>query len=259
MKYSKITGLWHNLTHCLSTELGIAIVGGELSKANSVLTMNGISEKYQVSMNVVRESLKILFAKGLVTISPRSGITPTDPEYWNLFDSDVLTWALTSNSACGFLYELEQLRVALEPSAARLAAANFANGCDISPISTALRKVQSSTLGTQELLDAENEFHFAVLTASQNPYFISMHKCIYASNNLRFLLSIPNEYNLKIERGSYQEIFNAITTGDQSMAFTVAKEIAERFSCSVRELLSHNDSRNLKMILKSESYKAVAI
>lgn len=255
MNYLTATDPWLNLTYSLTNELGMAIVGGELMNPDSFFTMTEISKTYQVSLNVVREAMKILYAKGLLTINPRNGVAPTHQEKWNLFDPDVLEWALSSNSARVFFLELEELRMAIEPAAAGLAAANFTNTGDINLILNALEKMKGSKSGTQELLDAENDFYLAILTTSKNPYFVGMNKCIKASNNLRFSLKKQSEENLHADINSYQEIFNAIASGDQLLAFKKTMLLARKFARLMKDFLSNEGNHQLQIMLSSGSNK----
>ena len=51
-----------------------------------------MAARYEASRSVLREAIKVLNAKGLVTARPRAGTFVTPPSEWNLFDPDVLRW-----------------------------------------------------------------------------------------------------------------------------------------------------------------------
>ncbi|MGH8201061.1 MAG: FadR/GntR family transcriptional regulator [Steroidobacteraceae bacterium] len=53
-----------------------------------------LRERFHVSRTVLREVMKTLAAKGLVSPKTRVGTRVRDAVYWNYFDSDVLAWRL---------------------------------------------------------------------------------------------------------------------------------------------------------------------
>ena len=64
----------------------------------------------------------MLTAKGLLTARPRKGTTVQPPSRWNLFDPDVLRWLLERKFSLELLRQFSELRIAIEPEAAALAA-----------------------------------------------------------------------------------------------------------------------------------------
>ncbi|MGJ8498459.1 FadR/GntR family transcriptional regulator, partial [Glaesserella parasuis] len=68
------------------------------------------------------------------------------------------------------LRQFNQLRVAIEPEAAALAA-RFAGEEDLRGIDAGLARMIAAEQGHDEPLDADIAFHIAVLKASQNPFY----------------------------------------------------------------------------------------
>src|SRR3546814_14517324 len=64
----------------------------------------------------------MLTAKGLLSARPRQGTVIQPTSSWNLFDTDVLRWLLERQFSIELLKQFNQLRVAIEPEAAALAA-----------------------------------------------------------------------------------------------------------------------------------------
>lgn len=219
-----------NLTFELARKIGSAIVNGEYSKTIGFTSMTEIASKHKLSLNIVREAIKILYAKGLLSISQRSGITISPPEQWNLFDTDVLGWALNSNSALEFFSELSELRRAIEPEAARLAALQYNDRRKINTIYNALLRIKEAAIGSNALLEAESDFHTAILLASNNPYFMEMHKYIKISTTMRF--SFQNQSNITVEPNhrDYEIIFEAIATGNAAHAFQASSHLAKKIA-----------------------------
>src|SRR5215471_19476388 len=79
-------------------------------------------ERFQVSRTVMREVMKTLAAKGLVMSKTRVGTRVLDPVNWNFFDADVLAWRVRIGLDEQFRLSLTEVRRAIEPVAAGLAA-----------------------------------------------------------------------------------------------------------------------------------------
>jgi DNA-binding FadR family transcriptional regulator len=89
---------------------------------------------------------------------------------WNLFDTDVLRWLLERQFSVELLRQFSQLRIAIEPEAAALAA-QFATEADLRQISAGLARMEAAERGQDDTLDADIAFHVAVLRASGNPFY----------------------------------------------------------------------------------------
>jgi len=111
-----------NLTQQVADTIGNAIINGEYGEHNPVPSEAVLCEQLQVSRSAAREAVKSLAAKGLITSRARQGIRVLPESEWNLFDADVLRWMRDSNPSLELLREFTELRVAVEPEAAMLAA-----------------------------------------------------------------------------------------------------------------------------------------
>lgn len=78
--------------------LGEAIVGGRYAPGER-LHIDQFCDGYGVSRTVMREALRVLQAKGLVTAKPNVGTLVRPTDQWNLLDADVLRWRRSTNCA----------------------------------------------------------------------------------------------------------------------------------------------------------------
>jgi hypothetical protein len=74
-----------------------------------------------LSRTVVREAVKMLAAKGLVNTRPRRG-TIVPESHWNLADPDALDSLSHRKNVLPLILEFADVRMAIEPAAASLAA-----------------------------------------------------------------------------------------------------------------------------------------
>ena len=105
----------------LVTELGRRIAAGELDPSEP-LVPDEIGERFGVSRTVVRETLRVLQAKGMLRARQNVGTYIRPEQEWNLLDPDVMRWRLEGSNARRNMRDLVELRMAVEPQAAYLAA-----------------------------------------------------------------------------------------------------------------------------------------
>ncbi|HEX8301382.1 FadR/GntR family transcriptional regulator [Sphingomonas sp.] len=180
--------LGRNLTYGMLDSLGRAIVTGRYDE-EAFPTEAELAKQHGVSRSVTREAVKMLTAKGLLSARPRQGtvIQPTDS--WNLFDTDVLRWLLERQFSLELLRQFNQLRVAIEPEAAALAA-RFADEADLRSISLGLERMHAAERGLEDTLEADIAFHVAILRASGNPFYAQFRDVV--STALRTSIRFTN-------------------------------------------------------------------
>nr|WP_198683437.1 FadR/GntR family transcriptional regulator [Peristeroidobacter agariperforans] len=161
--------LGRNLTHGLLDALGRAIVTGQYDNG-AFPTEAELAKQHGVSRSVTREAVKMLTAKGLVSARPRQGTIVQPRSSWNLFDTDVLRWLLNRKFSLDLLRQFNQLRSAIEPEAAALAAL-LADDNELAAINAGLERMKAAETGGEQILEADIAFHVAVLKGSKNPFF----------------------------------------------------------------------------------------
>lgn len=184
------TVMGRNLTYGMLDMLGKAIVTGHYDD-RSFPTEAELAKQYDVSRSVVREAVKMLGAKGLLTARPRKGTTIQSTEYWNLFDIDVLRWLLDRKFSLKVLRQFSELREAIEPAAAALAAsAHDADG--LAAIVAGFARMEAAERDEDEPLEADIAFHIAILQASANPFYAQFRDVV--STALRTSIRFTNRF-----------------------------------------------------------------
>lgn len=165
----KSTQAGQNLTRATLDALGLAIVIGRYEN-RPFPTEAEIAKAHGVSRSVTREAVKMLTAKGLVSARPRKGTTVEPPSAWNLFDDDVLRWTLERKFSVDLMRHFNQLRIAIEPEAAALAA-RYHDAADLDLIWQGLARMKLAEVGRDDPLEADIAFHVAILRATKNPFY----------------------------------------------------------------------------------------
>lgn len=190
MNKMETIGAGRNLTYALLDALGKAVVTGHYD-AVAFPTEAEIAQQYAVSRSVTREAVKMLTAKGLLVARPRKGTTVQPPRHWNLFDTDVLRWMLERKFSLGLLRQFTELRLAIEPMAAAIAA-QTADAEGIAGIRTGYERMVAAEAGDDDALEADIAFHIAILEASANPFYAQFRDVV--STALRTSIRFTNRF-----------------------------------------------------------------
>src|SRR5450830_647519 len=95
------------------------IVSGELAPGDTLPPELPLSQQFGVSRTVLRESVKRLEEKGLVSVGQGRGTVVQPTRAWNMMDRVVLTALIAHDDSLGVLDELSTVRALLEAEMAR--------------------------------------------------------------------------------------------------------------------------------------------
>ena len=182
--------LGRNLTYGMLDAIGRAIVVGDYD-GSTFPTEAELAKQHGVSRSVTREAVKMLTAKGLLSARPRQGTTVQPTTSWNLFDTDVLRWLLERQFSIDLLRQFNELRVAIEPEAAALAA-RVATADDIERVNAGLKRMERAERGDDDALESDIAFHVAVLRASRNPFYAQFRDVVSTAlrTSIRFTIRV---------------------------------------------------------------------
>lgn len=168
--------------------LGEAIVLGRYAPGSSIPPEPALCEELGVSRTVVREAVKSLVAKGLLTTGPKVGTRVQPSEQWNWFDPDVVIWQSKAGLSRDFLRDLQELRRIVEPAAVRLAAER-ATAADIAGIETAYAGMKDAIENGGDYVKHDLLFHQGLLRACHNRMVVQMSKALGALLRTSFEIS----------------------------------------------------------------------
>lgn len=95
--------------------LGTRIVGGEWGEGDVVSKEADLVDELGVSRSVIRESFRILGAKGLIRSRTSDGTRVQPRDEWRLLDPDVMDWRIKAGDTERLLRDLLKVRLVLEP------------------------------------------------------------------------------------------------------------------------------------------------
>ncbi|MET8803300.1 FadR/GntR family transcriptional regulator [Streptomyces sp. NPDC004546] len=209
----------------LVQQLGQMIVSGDMG-ADRPLVPEEIGQRFEVSRTVVRESLRVLEAKGLVSARPNVGTRVRPVSDWNLLDPDIIEWRAFGPQRDDQRRELSELRWTIEPLAARLAAGHGRE--DVQQRLCDMVEIMSHAMAQGDALTysrADNEFHSLLIQIAGNRMLEHLSGIVSAALQVSggpvTGCDRPNEASL----AQHARIVDALGTGDGAAAETAMRQL----------------------------------
>ena len=228
----------HNLTYSIVHDLGIAVVTGTYTEKNPFPVEAELCRQFGASRSVLREAVKMLTAKGLLGARPRQGTWVQPEANWNLLDPDVLSWLLERKFSPQLLIEFTEIRLAVEPAGAALAA-KVARPEEKAAVRVAIARMEAAERGDDDPLESDIAFHVAVLRASGNVFFAQLSDLIATA--LRFSIRTTNRYKgVRLASvADHKKIADAVIAGKPA----AAQEAMRRLIQEALDLICAGEAR----------------
>ncbi|WP_191284285.1 FadR/GntR family transcriptional regulator [Pseudolysinimonas yzui] len=207
-------------------ELGSAILSGEMDEGHRE-TVDSLVWKTGASRSVVREATRVLVSLGLLKAGRRVGLRVLGHHEWNTLHPRVVRWRLASPDRARQLSELRDLRHAVEPEAARLAALRRGDG-QVTALLRATAELGDARDDPERFLHADRKVHGLVLASSGNLMFARLQGVV--DEALRDRAFGPNavaevaHHDLTL----HYLLVEAIKDQDAPRAHATSREIVER-------------------------------
>ncbi len=190
-----------------------------------------LARQLGVSRGVIRELLRSLEDRGVITIRHGRGAWINPPSDWNVLDADVLAAIMPTPASVSVLAHYLECRRMLETEAAALAAQR-ASGRDLSDMADALAQMSALALESQTDEDANRRFHEAdiafhgaMFRASGNQVLPRVVEPIQrAMATLRPQLALHPEHRLRKTLPEHKAILAAIADHDPEGAREAMRE-----------------------------------
>lgn len=240
--------LHYSLREQVLHAIGIRIISGELQPGDVLPKEDTLSKEYGVSRTVIREAVKGLAARGLVESRPKVG-TIIRPRYdWQMLDPAVLEWVAASETSGEFMYHLAEVRTAVEPATAELAARN-ATPEDLTRMREAFALLESSISDDVAWAIADLAFHESIVAAAHNEFLAYIVRALRRPLQSKRLINIAlvdlladgmvaepytSAENEVLSR--HREVLDAIEAGDEAGARAASYRLLQRVTSLMEEL-----------------------
>jgi DNA-binding FadR family transcriptional regulator len=211
-------------------DLGQQVVDG-LLPAGLVLKSEELERRFACSRSVVREGLRVLETLGMVGSRRNVGVSIRPEPQWNVFDPRVIRWRLAGADRERQLRTLTELRSAVEPLAARLAATQVTpeDGRRLTGIAGEL--VAAGNAGDLDaFLQLDIEFHSLILRSSGNEMLAHLQSAVAEVLTGRTRLGLMPDRPHQEARHLHYVVADAIQRGQADAAEAAMQRIVSRIA-----------------------------
>ncbi|WP_052664827.1 FadR/GntR family transcriptional regulator [Nitriliruptor alkaliphilus] len=195
-----------------------AIVSGRFLPGESLPPEGPLSEEFGVSRTVIRESVKRVEEKGLLTVARGRGTVVRPMTAWNPLDRAVLTSLIKHDETLGTLDELSTVRAQLE-SVMAAEAARLRNDGQLEALDAAMDRMRETVDDEAAFRAADVVFHETVMELSGNRLASSIARILMdrAQESSRYHgVDVPGAFTLTLRE--HEAVHAAITGGDPERA-----------------------------------------
>jgi DNA-binding FadR family transcriptional regulator len=217
--------------------LGLAIVSGRYPVGDAIPNEPSLCESLGVSRTVVREAVKSLAAKGLISTSPKVGSKVLSSDRWNWFDPDVIVWQSRAGLTADFLRDLQEMRRIVEPAAIRLAAER-AGADDLAAAEAAYEGMRMAIEEGGDYVSHDLKFHQALLLASRNRMMIQMNKALSALLRTSFEISTKRKDGPRSSLPLHRAVLDAVIARNPARAEKAILVLIDGAHDDIEEILN---------------------
>ncbi|MGI9288971.1 MAG: FadR/GntR family transcriptional regulator [Pseudomonadales bacterium] len=200
--------------------LGRRISAGVYHQGETLPIEQELASSLGVGRNALREAVKVLSGKGMISTAPRSGTKVRCKDEWNMLDPEVLSWHADPEIATKeFMLDLIEMRRIIEPKAAELAAKR-ATREDVATILTAFEEMKNNADSSEARMEADIQFHSAILKATHNVVLSHFKSAIgtYLKAHFKHGLNLSSE-EIDQDLDRHHQIAWAIASGKAKTAY----------------------------------------
>jgi GntR family transcriptional regulator, galactonate operon transcriptional repressor len=208
------------------------ILAGEISEGDT-LDLPALREELDVSLTALREALKVLSAKGMIDARQKRGTFVQPRSSWNLLDTDVMRWQTETGSDHSLFGELTEMRVIVEPAAARLAAER-ASDADVAALSGALDRMASARGDLAATVRANLDFHRLLVAATHNTFLTQVERIIAIGLAERDKLVHGTVEDDPVP--SHRKVVDAIARRDPEAAYEAMRALVDKSGADLDRL-----------------------
>ena len=224
-----------NLNGQVTEILALKILHGEYAPEHSLPPEKELHESLGVSRTTLREAVKNLSAKGLVTVGPSRGTRVRPRAEWNLLDPEVLRWRMERGVSVKLIQDMYELRECFEPAASRFAAER-ASDAALAAIWTAYERLAASKeTGGEQSVVADVDFHVAILRSANNDLLASFANVIESTLKASFVIARIHRNLSEDDLERHVAVANAILERNGPAAKQATERLLEKSKATQME------------------------
>lgn len=207
----------------IAARIGRRILQGELRPGERLPNEVDLLTMLQVSRTTLREALTLLSSKGFIEARQRVGTRVRAPEHWNTLDPAVMLW---QGDEAALVEELFDMRLAIEPHAARLAA-KHATADDLAGIDAALATMAEDHRDPAAAIEADIAFHLRIIQAAHNRFLLPVSSVVRTALSISVPKTFRQHGGMRHALAMHGDIVEAIRRRDEAGAEAAARRLLE--------------------------------
>lgn len=229
--------------HALAVEqIGTWIVQGKFPPGGALPSADESKDLIGVSRSVLREAIKVLAGKGLVESRPKTGTRVRPRSDWNFLDPDVLSWRYSGAINHDDVKALFELRRAIEPMSAALAAER-ATPDQLAALYAALVGMETFGDDGERFAEPDLVFHQTILRMTGNELMGSLAALIETALVMSFRLSNDNPQGQRPSLPLHRAVAEKISAKDAAGAQQAMIVLLDHAEEDVRRAVESRNSR----------------
>ncbi|UYI50088.1 FadR family transcriptional regulator [Vibrio natriegens] len=222
-EFSLVSNSNHKIHVQVARQIARKILSDELSQNEKLPCEMELCKLFGVSRTALRESTKLLSAKGLILSKPKVGTTVLPRNHWHFLDPQLLEWIQDLEDTQPFLSQFLGLRKAIEPEACALAACN-ASADQRKELSVIFQRMSLAARlhDYDDWIINDHLFHQTIFLCTGNQFYVPF------SNILSTIFKLFIDQSVEGGRFCLDEhrlIYDAIMTGNQFQARLASQEL----------------------------------
>jgi GntR family transcriptional regulator, galactonate operon transcriptional repressor len=225
--------------------IGLQIVSGELQPNDPLPPEDELTSDLAVSRTVLREAVRVLAAKGLVGARPKTGTRVRPRAEWNILDPDVLSWRVEASNDSTLYQETTEIRLAIEPLAARLAATRALDE-EIAAIAEAYSAMEAGVKDQFAYLAADLNSHDRILSACHNELLGHLGGILRGVLRATFELTTTPPRSRRRALPLHKAILDGIAERDEDRAEEAARVLIADTAADIKRLAGRDGRRRTR-------------
>jgi len=212
------------------------IVRGEIPPGALLPTETELAEQFGVSRITVREAIRVLVTKGLVTVKQGSGMRVQPAEHWDQLDPVVLFERVRQQRNEKLLDDLLEARRLIEGEVAALVAQRR-TAQDIEVLRALVEAMRRALTDPETYTRLDVEFHDRLFVAAQNHILFEMVRPMRDLLRLGRLITNRRAGRMEESQRGHEAIVAAVIAGDSPAALTAMRAHIAQFERDIKAAL----------------------
>ncbi|WP_086981033.1 FadR/GntR family transcriptional regulator [Vibrio aphrogenes] len=204
------TPMTYRLNVYIAQQIATQIINGQLEVGAKLPNELELCKTFGVSRTALRESIKLLASKGLISSKPKVGTFIQPRKHWQFLDKQLLEWLKDNEDPSRFLDQFLGLRKAIEPAACALCS-QYATQEQRQRLTKHFLNMEKASLAkdADAWTEADLNFHALIFQSTSNDFFTPFGNVLTTVYKSFFNhTSVRGHFCIKEHKAVYQAIID---------------------------------------------------